>query len=43
MLAELFESRAVKGGILADEIIRLRYSRIARRNRALFVVDGMWF
>lgn len=40
MKADLFESRAVKGKILADEIVGLSDSQMVRRIRALVVVDG---
>ena len=41
MLADVFESRAVKGKILADEIIGLSDSQMVRRIRAMVVVDGV--
>lgn len=40
MKADLFESRPVKGKILADEIVGLSDSQMARRIRALVIVDG---
>ena len=39
MTADVFESRPVKGKILADEIVGLSDSQMARRVRALVVVD----
>jgi len=40
MKADLFESRPVKGKILADELIGLSDRQAARRVRALVVVEG---
>ena len=41
MIADLFESRPVKGKILADEIVGLSNSQMVRRVRAVVVVDGV--
>jgi len=41
MLADVFETRAVKGKILSDEIIGLSDSQMVRRIGALVVVDGL--